>query len=403
MPRIDFKKGTNLNDLLALAIQTVVNTTNGVTKITRNSVLGALLQAVARIGQRAMKDIALANSENYVEEASSQYLDEIGRNRGITSRRPGASSVVYLRLVGEIGTTYSSGDTGVSFRNDDDIIFRLENDVTIGGNGFEYVLARSTITGLQTNVAPFTINNIENGPAGHIDVFNDFAATGGRDEEGDAQLRERIQNTFNNAAVTTLARIEEVAKSFQPEILRIVNTGSDEIGNIRLSVATVNGRQYSREELDSLLQQVGPYMSLSDVVERRNDVSGVLFDNIPLLPIDVEARIERRLDIPLATLYTEIAVRLTRVLDYSNFSWDSPRIRWDEVFDAVKRTPGVEAIDNSTFLPRADIVVPFGVLPRIRRVTLFNIDGSIMEDRSLSLQNYFFPNTQNRDIQELVS
>ena len=284
--------------------------------MSRHSALGGMLQSVARLAQVAIKDVAVANTEFFIDDAIGHDLDEIAVSYGVSGRFGGTSASTYVRLVTEINEDvfYEAGT--VSFTSDDGIRFDLSESVTIGPGvllGFAKVIA--SITGERGNVPALSINQITPPPTGHLAVSNEFAAAFGSEAEGDTRFRERIKRSFNNCAVTTLARIEEVVKAAHNDVLRLIHMGFDSIGNVILGVVPVNARVYNESDLADMLATAAPYLSLSDRIPYRNRVIGTRFVNISYQEIDVEIRVNLAAGTDIRNLYTAISVGFLREVD----------------------------------------------------------------------------------------
>lgn len=113
------------------------------------------------------------------------------------TRKPAASAAVTLTISGVSGTvvpagskfaTPASGDTPAA-------VFQTAAQVTIGGGGTVSATATAVAAGLSGNVASGTITLLVQGITGVTGVTNASAATGGSDEESDADLIERIVET----------------------------------------------------------------------------------------------------------------------------------------------------------------------------------------------------------------
>ncbi|KKS69939.1 MAG: hypothetical protein UV42_C0073G0003 [Candidatus Magasanikbacteria bacterium GW2011_GWE2_42_7] len=159
-----FTKPQTVVDLKTLFLEGLINHTTKVTKISDDSVLSGVGYGIAKVAQKAMKDIALIESRLFVESAYGDHLDLIADRLGISPRFTAAGSSTYLRLVADPGTFYQR--TIHSFTGAHGIEFELENDVTIGVHGFNYVKVRSTTTGKKTNVDPVSVNQVTPIPTG---------------------------------------------------------------------------------------------------------------------------------------------------------------------------------------------------------------------------------------------
>ena len=117
-----------------------------------------------------------------------------------------------------------------TFTSTSGITFSLEEDVVIGINGYAYAKVRCNQEGLDTNVDPLSINKVSPIPTGHLTCTNEYRATGGRDEEDDDLFRQRIKDSINQLARTTLSYLEQVFMKINPNVWRIHKGGIDAVG-----------------------------------------------------------------------------------------------------------------------------------------------------------------------------
>ena len=160
-----YTKISTVNELAQLFFETFLNKQDKVTKITRHSVVSGYGFATAKIGQKAIKDVANVEAHLFPDFASGLQLDQIAADRGIASRFGSAQSSTYVRLVGNPGTTYIPGTHTID--GSDGIVFDLESQVILPASGFAYVKVRSQTLGASANVGPLTLTKVNPIPAGH--------------------------------------------------------------------------------------------------------------------------------------------------------------------------------------------------------------------------------------------
>ena len=199
---------SNIEELKQIFAEGFFNKTDSVTKISDNSVLNGIAYGCSKIGQKALKDIALVESHILPDNAFGEHLDSIAERRGIAPRFLASESSTYLRLVADEGTQYQVATN--SFVSNSGITFNLESDVTIGAIGYTYAKVRSQETGGRTNVDVLDINTVTPVPTGHTYVINEAIAIGGRDVESDDLFRKRIKEGPNILAKNTLAYMAQV-------------------------------------------------------------------------------------------------------------------------------------------------------------------------------------------------
>ena len=156
---------STISELKQIAAETILNNTTKVNKISDNSVLSGITFAMAKIGQKAIKDIALVEAHILVDSAYGIQLDQIAQSRGVSARFGSSQSSTFVRVVGLPGTTYTAGLN--TFTGRDGIVFDIESTVVIGVNGYAYVKIRSQTSGSNTNVDPLSIDSVSPTPTGH--------------------------------------------------------------------------------------------------------------------------------------------------------------------------------------------------------------------------------------------
>ena len=376
-------------------VQTVLNHTNKVSKISNNSVLNGISYGIASIAQRLMKDTALLESELFPEYAYGQYLDKIAQRTGVSPRQSYLGSSVWLRLVGVPGTSYNSSTT---FSTPDGIVFNIYETVTIPDAGFCYVKAKSASTGSQTNVKANTITQVSNAPSGHLYVTNEVPATGGVDIEDDKALFSRISQNFNNFAFDTLSKLRMVLTILNPLILDVKKLGVDSsTGKVKLGIVTVNGTQLTQEELKGLSEKLTDYLSLSDL----SIFSTVKYQN--LIELEMVQTVDLVLDfkvglsnVDLDLLRSKILIEITKLFDYRNWKEDSS-VSWSDIFYIVKGQEGVQNLPSEYFylvqdgdFKTSDIPIPSTKLPSLKGFIMRDLNGEVYAKGRSTIIPYYY-------------
>lgn len=407
MPRPNFTESGDRQRLFEAILETFLQNTDRVTKISPNGVLAGILRGSARLAQRAIKDISISYVDNNINSASGSQLDTLAGEMGYPPRLPATSSTSYLRLVGMPGTIYNVDE--VSYISASGIEFRQEVDsFTIPNEGYGYISIRSVNTGSITNVAPFSIS-VRNAPAGHLRSFNEFSSSRGRDLETDEAYKERIKSIFNTLAFATIPRIQQILQAFDPEILRIVRLGTSTLGDIRIGIVTVNGKTYNAVELLDLEREAAPYMALSDTNANGTALNGIRFQNIEYRPIDFSIRIQKDPNVDVIDIYQDLSIRFNRHINYVTWQFGISRVDRDFLVNETIRANGVRYVESLEFTPMQDILISPDRLPRIRRIELFDLEGQRILNTSASsietstFQNYFFPNSPDPTVAQLVT
>src|ERR1035437_705099 len=234
-----YTKITSTEELMQLFIESLLNKTDKLSKVSPNSVNSGIAFGVANVGRTVLKEVALVETHIFPDDAVGSALDEVANNYGIAPRFESSKSSVFVRVFADSGTQYLLGVQ--EFSGTDGITFEMEGDVTIGTNGYGYIKLKSKETGVRTNINALTIKNVAPSPTGHKLVVNEYKATGGRDLESDDLFRKRIKEGSNVLARGTNSMIEQVFMKFNSDVLRVFNGGTDVNGKIVLYVAMQNG------------------------------------------------------------------------------------------------------------------------------------------------------------------
>lgn len=362
-------------DLKNLLLESLLNKTDKVTKVAENSVLNGLMYGVAKIMQKGMKDIALIESELFPELAFGEHLDLIAKRNGIAPRFEANQSSVVIKLVGDIGTAYNKYRNILSTSSG--YQFELNEDVTIGKNGYEYAIARSLQPGIHSNVAPREIVRVLNPPLGHKYVTNEVIAVGGRDVETDDTFLKRILEGFNILSTDTLLRLQQIFISLNPNVLRVMKVGRDSKGNVILSIITQNGTDLSKQELDRLTFASRNFLSISDIKVYNNEVVGLKLQNVKYTYINVDFRVDLTSDVDVKELSLKIQAKFLNYFDW-RFWKEDEKVEWDDLFDIVKSQPEVKYIVDTEFYPRGDVEVGKASVPRLRSFVMRSLDGRIL-------------------------
>lgn len=385
----------------SLFLETFINNTNKVSKVSPNSIVDALGSGVAKVSGKAEKDINLAISKLFPDLASGDELDQIAANNGIALRFGALGSSTYVRLVGTPGTVYNSETTTISSVGG--IQFELEQNITIGVAGYIYAKIRSLTQGLKTNVSPLSINRILPEPIGHQYIVNETYAMGGRDIEDDETFRIRIKNGPNLLAKGTLAALEQKFILINNKVLKLFYQGITGAGKVRIAVATQTGEALTQIELDDLLSQSNEFFSLTDYRPfGQAFFYGVELINISYLPIDISFRVELNSSYNSDDIRKKIQLSISKYFDFRFFDPLKQRVEWDDLLQIVKSTEGVVYCADQYFYPRADIGVNINILPRLRGFLMLDIQGNIILDFQGNLQPVFYPNAVDFNFQQTV-
>lgn len=361
-----------------------------VSNVADGSVVNATAFGVAKVAQKAMKDIAIKEAQIFPDTATGVYLDKAAALYGVSPRKGALGSSTYIRVSADPGTVY---DTTVTFVSKNGIRFQVDEPLTVGESGYGYVKVRSVNAGYTTNVAPNSITNVNPQPQGHIECTNEYYAIGGRDSEDDETFRIRIKNNLNVLSKNTVEYWTQVLNGIDDRVLKVMAAGLDEQGIYNLYIVSQNGIFFTEDELGTLLEQVQGYFSLSDLNIEGKAV-GISLKNIDWFYVGSERgldfRVQLQPDYDVATVRQNIQVNLTKYLDF-RFWTPGDVVEWDDLLDIVKKTEGVKYVPDEYFFPYYDQQVPANQLPRIRGFIMRDQDGNILYDSDSNLSPLFYP------------
>lgn len=383
------KLNNTISNLKSLFIETFLNKTSKVSDVSDGSITNATAHGAAKLAQKTIKDVAIVEAQIFPDTASGEYLDRAAQLFGVSPRKGALQSSTYVRVRAEGAATYSAVD-GSYFVNMNGIRFNILGDGVVlsipAGGGYGYIPVVSDMTGSITNVAANTILTMSNPPLNHVECTNEYQAIGGRDEEDDEMFRRRIKNNNNVLSATTAQKLLQTMQEFNPNILKILNTGLNEEDSIHILVATQNGALLTPDELKTLTNQISPYLSLADLDLYGNSI-GVDLANFGWYFVGSGANIDDGTGVDFrvsldSTLDSEdirqrIQISMTKYLDFRN--WEpGDKIKWDDLLRIVKNTSGVIECPNTSFYPNTDETPNPYQLPRIGKFIMRDLGGKIM-------------------------
>lgn len=383
-------KVSSVTELKNICTEILLSKTDKITKLSVGSIFNAVAYAIARIGQKALREIALVESQLFPEYAIGETLDLVGERYGIFSRLGASKSLCYIYVYANPGTYYDK-DT-VVFTSTEGISFKPNYSVTIDANKYAYIPATSIEEGEKANVSALTVTNCTNAPAGHLFCTNTFAAYGGRSIESDDEFRNRIENIHNSLSTKTLEYLSQVALQFNPNILKLVHLGTHN-GKTQLGIYTQSGASLSDTELVNLGLQMREYLALSDISE--NLEQRVEFVNVEYQPIDLTIKLSyMNGNYSIEDIYSAIQKKLIAFVDYRYLNTNK-NITWIQLYELIKNTEGVVDVNYGEFLVNGgngDIIINKAKLPRFRQMIIYNLDGDCMLDNTTtSYMPFIYP------------
>jgi hypothetical protein len=391
-------KISTVEELKGIYIEMFLNNTDKVTKVSPLSVNNGIAYGVAKIGQKILKDVAVLESHLFPEDAYGENLDVIAQRYGISNRFGSSQSSTYVRVVGDINTSYIAGFH--TFKSLDGTVFDVEQTLNIGASGFGYVKVRSQSLGEKTNSAPLSITSVNPVPVGHKYCINEYNATGGRDSENDDDFRNRIMNGCNFIATGTIGLLEQSLIKVNPNVLKVIHNGIASDGQVLLSVVSQNGIDFTDNEFNQMMVGLEKHISLVDYKPNGSSKFGVKLQNPVWYPIDVSYRCILESGFDATNIRKETQLRMNKFIDYRYFKGNL--IEWEDLLIIVKGVPGVRRILDNTFSPKIDIKIPSNQIPRIRGFIMLNPDGTVMSEVSGTLNPYYYPSVADFSLQQTL-
>jgi len=361
-----------------------------VTKVTDNSAINAIFYGTAKVGQKALVDIANVEGQLFPEFATGSLLDNVANRLGVPARFSASGSSTFVRLVGAAGTQYLAATN--TFTSTGGVVFELAQNITIPIDGYIYANVNSGDVGKKTNVDPHTITAVTPAPTGHNYVINEFQAIGGADAENDDLFRQRIINYPNLLSESTLEKLNQVFISINNNVLRTIYQGLSTTGKNRLGILTQDGSELSNSELDALLDGVQKFIAVTDLRKFGNNIIGIQLENISFYPIDVDFRIDLVQNTDPDQFRIDVQTKFAREVDY-RFWNDGDIVQWDDLLQVVKDAQGARSVPDKRFFPQSDVEIPVGQFPRFRSFIMRDLEGTILVDQSGNLDPVFFSNT----------
>lgn len=375
-------KVSSITELKNIATEFILNKTNKLSKLSVGSIFNAVAYGIAKIGQKALREIAVIESQLFPEYAVGTTLDIVAKRYGIFSRFGANQSSVYIYLYANPGTIYDK--TTCRFTSNDGVSFTLNNNITIDSNRYAYALATSIERGEKANVSPLSIVSCINAPTGHKFCINTFAAYGGRNVESDDEFRTRIENVNNSISTKTLEYLSQIALNFNSNILKFVHLGTYQ-GKTKLGIYTQSGSALSDSELTNLALQMREFLALSDISE--NLEQRVYFANVDYTPIDISMKISYMTDLySIDDIYSAIQKKIISYVDYRYLNTEN-NISWIDLYELIKNTEGIIDINYGDFLINGgqnNVTINKSLLPRFRQMLIYDLNGNFLLDTEIT-------------------
>ncbi len=390
-----------IEQIKAWVTESLFNNSKRVTKVSPHSILNGFIYGISRVFQKVMREVSLLETYLFPDSAIGSDLDAILLREGLPARFGATGSATWVRIMAEEGTVYPQYSQLISTQG---ITFRLEEPITMSSAGYEYAKVSSITVGSNTNVVPLSIYAFSLPPAGHLGVFNEYRAIGGRDAEDDEAIRARIKNISNVASIETMERITQLMMVFNPNVLRIFHGGIDKLGRVNLYVATQNGADLTQDEIQALTVYIAPWLSVYDLNPYNSLETGIVLRNVVYTQVSLDMSIAYNLNIGVERIRRDIQINLTKYLDFRFWASGQP-VEYARVLEIVRSTNGVLFVSNNNFMLNSelnDLYMPPLSLPMISSFILRDLNLNIILPEFTLPLPVFYPNRPNQQFRQLV-
>ena len=382
-------KITSIQELKQMFLEILLNKTDKISDISEESVLNGIAYGCAKLAQKCLVNQSVIEGHIFPDTSYGEYLDALAAIRGVAPRRGASGSSTYVRLVADVGTMYDKDVNYLTATNG--VRFSLEESVTIGINGFAYVKVKSQSVGANTNVDPVTINNISPIPQGHLNVTNEYRASGGSDQESDELFRQRIKESINQLSRTTLSYLEQVFIKINPKVLKIFKGGTTADGKLNIIVVAVNGQDFTQQEFDEILSRSNEYLSLIELYTASTETSLKLL-NVDWYPVDIDFRVDLDPAYNVDEVRRNMQIQVNKLFDYRYWK-PSDKVEWENILFTIKNVEGVRYVPDNRFYPQRDIIIPQYRLPRVRGFMMRDMNGNIIASNNGVMSDVYYPET----------
>ena len=393
----------SIDTLKQMFVEILLNKTNKISDISNESVLNGIAYGCSKLAQRLLVNQGVVEGHLFPDTAYGDYLDEIAESRGIAPRFTSFGSTTYVRVQANPGTTYSSGTV---FTSSNGIQFVSTSDYTVGIDGYGFIKVNSVQGGLASNVDALTINTIAQAPDGHIACTNDYAATGGRDDESDDDFRIRIKESVNQLSRNTMSYLEQIFMKINQKVLRVHRGGVDSNGRIVLIVVSVNGQDFDAQEFEQIISQSEEFLSLNEITRETVNGFPIVLTNPNWYPIDIDFRCDIDPAYDQTSVRRNMQLAVSKLFDYRYWGVNE-KVEWENILYAIRNVDGVRYVADAYFLPNSDINMTNYRLPRVRGFVVRDLNGGVLSDNYNRISNftwtdYFFPNENDNNFQQSV-
>lgn len=293
----------------------------------------------------------------FPQSAAGENLDQHAALRGVTRREADYAEGTIRFYLDEPREELISVEKGTVCLTADETRFETLEEGTIkAGNLYVDVPARAVLAGEQGNVAAGTILNMVVAPTAVSACINPSAFSGGRNEEGDESLRQRVMETYARLANgANAAYYKQTALSYADVVAAQVVPRSRGVGTVDVVVATQTGVP-EQELLDEIQAHIQSMREIAVDVE-------VLPPQVVTMDIDLSIDVEEGYDAAQIAVQTEETLR----------GWFTGQRLGADVLRArlTSLVFGLEGVANCTVnQPEQDIFIGDTQLPMAGTVTV---------------------------------
>jgi len=297
----------------------------------------------------------------FIDSAEDYNLDKVGKYIGI-SRLPAQKA--FLKIDGTPADVIISGQEGTFIpagfliSTQDEVTFRTLENATIDGTGRAQPTIEAVEPGTSGNVAANTITVILNPISGVESVTNPDEVTGGRDEETNAEFRERYDKSISKGGSSTAESVEAslLELSGVRDALVEVNETMEDVDGIppKSLAPTVFGGD--NEEIAQAIfeTKAGGIQSFGDiqvqVLDKRGNPHTIGFSRPTEIPIYVDIALTTNSNFPAdgATQIRTDVIKHIGGLDADGSEYDGlgqdEDVIYTKIIGIVHDTPGVDDV-----------------------------------------------------------
>jgi len=355
--------------ILADMISDVISATSKVTYFGKDGVARGILHAVSNTLGEIWNDLYQTKRQIFTETAEGADLDLIAARSGMSRLASTKSSAIVLfngpsGTVIPINTIVQSPLSGAQYKTLAEIILGAANpniqrpilEYSIG----DAVISESLDSGSKSQVNANELTQLST-PVTGVTVTNHSASWGGKDNETDIELRDRITNEISilnqgtQLFYETLSQNAEATVYLSKAFYNPVSTGVD-IYLVKKSFAI-----YTQTELDAIA---------SSVYDNQRALSGVKCFNAVITGIEVSFSYKRDTSITQGTVFASVSNKIAELIR-ENFDF-AATIKYQDILNIVIDTPGVQ-LNVPTLLVNnrsTDVVLAEKHVPRFVSLTI---------------------------------